>query len=48
MGYGLLTKSLEAKCTFELSEEEILNVERWMFYNEMWIFYNEIKMNHLT
>jgi hypothetical protein len=28
MGYGLLTKSLEAKCTFELSEEEILNVER--------------------
>jgi hypothetical protein len=43
VSYGLVTKSLEAGCTFEEVAEKIkcqkMNVN---------VFYNQIRMNHLT
>jgi len=43
VGYGLVTKSLEAGCTFEE-----VGGESKMPKEECESFYNQIRMNHLT
>jgi hypothetical protein len=41
--YGLVTRSLEAGCTFEEVAEKIKNLK-----DEYETFYNQIQVNHLT